>query len=75
MLMITRTSTKTSDFLASAIEGMQDGKLFELMSATNGNGLPLVAWRIKAEKRWDEFAVAKALRQRGWIVPGAIDLL
>jgi hypothetical protein len=61
--------TATADFLSHAIDNMKDGQLFELMSATNGNGLPLVAWRLKVEQRFDEFAIAKGLRSRGWSVP------
>ncbi|GAA5907708.1 hypothetical protein JCM6882_008953 [Rhodosporidiobolus microsporus] len=59
---------KVSDFLADEVLSIGDD-MFELLSEKNGKGLPLVAWRIKKEKPYDEFAIAAHLRQRGWIVP------
>jgi glutamate decarboxylase len=32
-------------------------------------GLPLVAWKLKKQEKYDEFAIARHLRTRGWIVP------
>jgi glutamate decarboxylase len=32
-------------------------------------GLPLVAWKLKNQEKYDEFAIARHLRTRGWIVP------
>ncbi|GAA5838998.1 hypothetical protein JCM11251_007849 [Rhodosporidiobolus azoricus] len=60
--------TKTADYVADEVLSIGDG-MFELLSETSGKGLPLVAWRIKKEKPYDEFAIAAHLRQRGWIVP------
>jgi len=60
---------RTSDFLAEEILKMGDGEKFVLMSDTGGKGLPLVAWRLKEQGDYDEFAIARRLRSRGWIVP------
>lgn len=62
--------TSTADYLSQQVLKLGGGDLFELMSETEGRGLPLVAWRIvKADVGFDEFAIAGHLRQRGWIVP------
>ncbi|GAA6041951.1 hypothetical protein JCM8097_000238 [Rhodosporidiobolus ruineniae] len=60
--------TKTADYLADEILKIGDG-MFELLSEGHGKSLPLVAWNIKKEKPYDEFAIASHLRQRGWVVP------
>ena len=61
---------ETSDYLAKTVKEIDGGKRFQLMSETNGRGLPLVAWQLKdGAAKWDEFALARLLRQRGWIVP------
>ncbi len=41
------------------------------MSKKNGEGLPLVAFRLdtKDDKHYDEFALAHQLRGRSWVVP------
>lgn len=59
--------TRTADLLANAVKNMG----FLIMSEGEGRGLPLVAFRLdpKLEKRYDEFAIAHQLRERGWIVP------
>ncbi|KAK3671016.1 hypothetical protein LTR78_009134 [Recurvomyces mirabilis] len=59
--------TRTSDYLAHSVEQMG----FELMSQTRGRGLPLVAFRLnpKHNHKFDEFAIAHQLRERGWVVP------
>ncbi|KFY31160.1 hypothetical protein V493_01336 [Pseudogymnoascus sp. VKM F-4281 (FW-2241)] len=59
--------TRTADLLAAAVKDMG----FLIMSDGGGRGLPLVAFRLdpKLEKRYDEFAIAHQLRERGWIVP------
>lgn len=59
--------TMTSDYLAHSLT--QIG--FLLMSQINGKGLPLVAFRLDPSKghKFDEFAIAHQLRERGWIVP------
>lgn len=64
---IMTTLTRNADFLAATLKGMG----FLLMSETGGRGLPLVAFRLdpKLGKRYDEFAIAHQLRERGWIVP------
>ncbi|SCV70687.1 BQ2448_3449 [Microbotryum intermedium] len=60
----------TADYLSQQVLKLGGGDLFELMSETQGRGLPLVAWRIvKSGVGFDEFAIAGHLRQRGWIVP------
>ncbi|ESZ96124.1 glutamate decarboxylase [Sclerotinia borealis F-4128] len=59
--------TRTADYLSDSLEQLG----FIIMSQKNGEGLPLVAFRIdpKAGKEWDEFALASQLRQRSWVVP------
>lgn len=59
--------TRTSDYLAASVQKMG----FLLMSQTGGNGLPLVAFRLDPSHghKFDEFAIAHQLRERGWVVP------
>ncbi|TVY27619.1 Glutamate decarboxylase [Lachnellula hyalina] len=59
--------TRTADYLSGSLEQLG----FIIMSQTNGKGLPLVAFRLdeKANKHYDEFALAHQLRQRSWVVP------
>ena len=59
--------TRTADYLALSVQKMG----FLLMSQTRGAGLPLVAFRLDPAHghRFDEFALAHQLRQRGWVVP------
>jgi len=59
--------TNTADYLSDSLEQLG----FIIMSKKNGTGLPLVAFRIdpKADKHYDEFALAHQLRQRSWVVP------
>ena len=59
--------TRTADYLAASVQAMG----FILMSQTGGKGLPLVAFRLDPAKKhaFDEFAIAHALRERGWQVP------
>ncbi|KAE8330371.1 pyridoxal phosphate-dependent transferase [Aspergillus sergii] len=59
--------TVIADFLAQELEKMG----FIIMSQRRGHGLPLVAFRLPAEREghFDEFALAHQLRERGWIVP------
>ena len=81
--------TDTADFLAQEIVEIDHGDRFELLSDGKGAGLPLVAWKLKREGKYDgtcvshtqnvyscsnpplspEFAIARTLRSRGWIVP------
>ncbi|KAI9288643.1 pyridoxal phosphate-dependent transferase [Umbelopsis sp. AD052] len=56
---------RISDHLAACLEKAG----FQILSERNGRGLPLVAFRIKSKKHYDEFDVAARLRERGWIVP------
>ncbi|CAG8473841.1 1692_t:CDS:10 [Diversispora eburnea] len=64
---IMRNLMNTSSILATKLE--ETGK-FKIISDRNGNGLPLVAFKLSAkEVHYDEFDVAKKLRERGWIVP------
>lgn len=59
--------TRTADYLSDSLEQLG----FVIMSQKNGQGLPLVAFRLdeKADKHYDEFALAHQLRERSWIVP------
>jgi glutamate decarboxylase len=61
--------TAIADHLAESILKIGDGDKFVLMSRTHGEGLPLVAWRLKKKENYDEFAIAKHLKTRGWMVP------
>lgn len=45
--------TQISDFLAESILKIGGGEKFVLMSKTGGEGLPLVAWRLKNEESYD----------------------
>ncbi|CAO3607917.1 unnamed protein product [Cunninghamella blakesleeana] len=58
--------TRTSDYLSKKLENT--GR-FLILSETGGNGLPLVAFRLKKKEEYDEFDVASKLRERQWIVP------
>ena len=64
---IMRNLTRTSDYLAASLKQLG----FIIMSETGGKGLPLVAFRLDPKKKhkFDEFAVAHQLRERGWVVP------
>jgi glutamate decarboxylase len=59
--------TRTADHLSAELE--KQG--FVIMSKTNGEGLPLVAFRLgeDPDREFDEFALARTLRTRGWVVP------
>jgi len=59
--------TRTADYLGRHLEALG----FVVISKGNGEGLPLVAFRLdpKGKKHYDEFAVAHQLRERGWVVP------
>ncbi|KAK6074558.1 glutamate decarboxylase [Seiridium cupressi] len=58
--------TRTADYLSESLEALD----YVIMSKKSGEGLPLVAFRLKdAERGWDEFALAHKLRARGWVVP------
>ncbi|KAI8061665.1 glutamate decarboxylase [Gongronella butleri] len=58
--------TRTADHLAECLRAT--GR-FEILSAGNGQGLPLVAFTLKGDQHYDEFDFAAKLRERGWIVP------
>ena len=59
--------TRTADYLSAAIAQMG----FIVLSQGKGKGLPLVAFRLNPEHnhKFDEFAIAHQLRERGWVVP------
>jgi glutamate decarboxylase len=59
--------TRTADYLSDSLKQLG----FIIMSKGNGDGLPLVAFRLdpKANKHYDEFALAHQLRSRSWVVP------
>ncbi|KAJ5379761.1 Glutamate decarboxylase 4 [Penicillium cataractarum] len=59
--------TRIADYMADQLKQM--GMI--IMSQGQGNGLPLVAFRLppNPERVYDEFALAHQLRERGWIVP------
>ncbi|KAI5295591.1 hypothetical protein KEM52_000894 [Ascosphaera acerosa] len=59
--------TRTADYLTAALKALG----FVILSDGNGDGLPLVAFRLNParEHQFDEFALAHQLRERGWVVP------
>jgi glutamate decarboxylase len=57
--------TRTADYLAANLE--QIGMI--ILSKKGGEGLPLVAFKLKEGKLYDEFQLAHSLRERGWVVP------
>jgi len=63
---IMQNITEIADYLASQVEEM--GR-FKILTPGHGKSLPLVAFKLKESKHYDEFAIAAHLRQRGWIVP------
>lgn len=62
--------TRIADHLAAQLEELG----FLIISQRHGDGLPVVAFRLKNNQNrpadaYDEFALAHQLRERGWIVP------
>lgn len=45
--------TNTADYLAESIAAIGDSEKFVLMSKSGGEGLPLVAWRLKNKENYD----------------------
>lgn len=58
--------TNDSLYISSKLEETGSWKI---MSAQGKEGLPLVAFRLKTERHFDEYDVARELRQRQWVVP------
>jgi len=63
---IMRNLTSTADYLAAELEKTQK---FDILSEGGGAGLPLVAFKLKNRKHYDEFDIACRIRERGWIIP------
>ncbi|OJJ45914.1 hypothetical protein ASPZODRAFT_68971, partial [Penicilliopsis zonata CBS 506.65] len=59
--------TRAADYLAARLRDLG----FIIMSDGKGDGLPLVAFRLSPTQAmlYDEYAVSRKLRERGWIVP------
>jgi glutamate decarboxylase len=59
--------TSTADYLSHQLQEMG----FVIMSDSNGEGLPVVAFRLSPTQNmfFDEWALARKLREKGWIVP------
>ncbi|CAG8571660.1 6726_t:CDS:2 [Racocetra fulgida] len=56
-----------ADYLAARLEATNK---FTILSDRNGNGLPLVAFKLKAKDiHYDEYDVAQRIREHQWIVP------
>ena len=49
--------TQTADYLAESVVKFAEGDKFVLMSKTGGEGLPLVAWRLKNQEHYDGMSV------------------
>ncbi|RDA92014.1 hypothetical protein CP533_6051 [Ophiocordyceps camponoti-saundersi (nom. inval.)] len=61
---------RNADYLADSLRSQG----FVILSEKAGAGLPLVAFRLGdckggEERQYDEFALARQLRARGWVVP------
>lgn len=56
--------TRVADYLADEVKKFDGGKRFTIMSDGGGAGLPLVAWRLTNKENFDEFAIARTLRER-----------
>lgn len=63
---IMQNLTSDAVYLSEALEETGDWKI---MSAKGKEGLPLVAFRLVKECHYNEFDVARELRQRQWVVP------
>ena len=61
---IMRNLTNNANYLSKALE---ETGLWTIMSSTDG--LPLVAFRMAEKKHYNEFDVARELRERQWVVP------
>ncbi len=59
--------TRTANYLSESLEALG----FIIMSQKDGQGLPLVAFRLPPDdtREYDEFSLAHRLRARGWVVP------
>lgn len=59
--------TQTADHLSHQLQEMG----FLIMSENGGEGLPVVAFRLSPTQNvfFDEWALARKLREKGWIVP------
>ncbi|CAG7930401.1 unnamed protein product [Penicillium olsonii] len=59
--------TKAADHLSHQVQEMG----FIIMSEKSGEGLPVVAFRLGPSQNvfFDEWALARKLREKGWIVP------
>ncbi|CAG8742854.1 12970_t:CDS:2, partial [Cetraspora pellucida] len=56
-----------ADYLSVRLEATNK---FTILSDRNGNGLPLVAFKLKSKNiHYDEFDVAQRIREHQWIVP------
>ncbi|KAI3639506.1 hypothetical protein MIR68_002521 [Amoeboaphelidium protococcarum] len=66
--LILKNLVIVADHLAKCLV---DTGIFEIISPEKGEGLPLVAWRIRPDvkKHWNEFDLAAKLREHSWIVP------
>ncbi|RCI17304.1 hypothetical protein L249_3237 [Ophiocordyceps polyrhachis-furcata BCC 54312] len=60
---------RNAEYLADSLRDQG----FVILSERAGRGLPLVAFRladvVDEERQYDEFALARQLRARGWVVP------
>lgn len=59
--------THTADYLTDQLQDLG----FLIMSEGSGEGLPVVAFRLSSTQNvfFDEWALARKLREKGWIVP------
>ena len=58
---VVKNITANACYLAEEITKIADGNMFELMSDKPGDGLPLVAWRIKVSKTRSADSLAESL--------------
>lgn len=66
---IMQNLTADAVYLSDKLSAADGGNTWKLMSKRGKYGLPLVAFHLTAKRHYDEFDVARELRQRQWIVP------
>ena len=66
---IMQNLTADAVYLADKLDAADGGDTWKIISKRGKYGLPLVAFHLTAKRHYDEFDVARELRQRQWIVP------
>nr|POF19264.1 glutamate decarboxylase [Quercus suber] len=61
--------TRLGDELSEDIQSIGDGNVFKLVSTKGCRSLPIVVWKLKSARGYNEFSVAAKLKALGWLVP------